>query len=144
MELDHAILADGASNRPDGKLDIYGAGFDTLFAPSVPTTHPQMALVLRLLMTPHELEHQHLVTVVVVSADGAELGKVEAQVQPIPPEQRGQIPAGRTVGLAAVLNFVNVTFPAYGDYGIKIHWDGTELRDMRLHVEQTPAPASAP
>ncbi len=55
MELDHAILADGASNRPDGKLDIYGAGFDTLFAPSVPTTHPQMALVLRLLMTPHEL-----------------------------------------------------------------------------------------
>lgn len=136
MELDHTILADGVSNRPDGKVDIYGAGWDTIFAPQVPAMHPQMALVLRLLVTPHELESQHSVLVVILTADGQELGRVEAQLPPMPVEQRQRIPAGRRVGIAAVLNFVNVTFPAYGDYGIKIHWDGTEVRDLRLHVTQ--------
>jgi hypothetical protein len=29
-ELDLALLADGATQRPDGKLDIYGAGFNTI------------------------------------------------------------------------------------------------------------------
>jgi len=138
MELDHAIIADGVSNRPDGKVDIYGAGWDTIFAPQVPAMHPQIALVLRLLITPHELERPHTVLVVLLSADGHELARVEAQLNAMPLEQRQQIPAGRSIGIAAVLNFVNVVFPDYGDYGIKIHWDGTETRDLRLHVTQLP------
>ncbi len=143
MELDHAIIADGVSNRPDGKIDIYGAGWDTIFAPQVPATHPRIALVLRLLVTPHELERPHSILVVLLAADGQELARVEAQVNPLPAEQRQLIPAGRSVGIGAVLNFVNVVFPAYGDYGIKIHWDGTEARDLRLHVSQLP-PAAMP
>jgi hypothetical protein len=112
MELDHAILADGVTQRPDGKIDIYGAGWDTIFAPWVPATHPQMALVLRLLVTPHELESQHSVLVVILTADGHELARMEARLHPMPPEQRQRVPAARRVGIAAVLNFVNVTFPS--------------------------------
>jgi hypothetical protein len=100
------------------------AGWDTSFAPQVPATHPRIALVLRLLVTPHELERPHSILVVLLAADGQELARVEAQVNPLPAEQRQLIPAGRSVGIGAVLNFVNVVFPAYGDYGIKIHWDG--------------------
>ena len=39
MDLDFAVLADAVVTRPVGKLDILGAGFDTVFARTgVPAT----------------------------------------------------------------------------------------------------------
>lgn len=51
MELDYVMLADGVSPRPDGKIDIYGAGFDTIFAPTVPARHPQLSIAIRILLS---------------------------------------------------------------------------------------------
>lgn len=42
-QLDHILLADGATVRPDGKIDIYGAAWDTIYATAVPAVHPQIA-----------------------------------------------------------------------------------------------------
>lgn len=58
-DLDYMVLADGVASRPDGKTDIYGAGWDTIFAAAVPTQHPQMAVAIRILMSQHEAEHEH-------------------------------------------------------------------------------------
>lgn len=135
MDLDFAILSDGVTVRQDGKMDIYGAAWDTVFARAVPATHPQITLAVRVLCSRHELEHDHHIDVVLQGADGVELARAHGDMPALSDEQRAVIPAGRQVGLGLVLNFQNVLFPAYGAYQIAIHWDGTEARPpLRLFV----------
>ena len=75
MDLDFAVLADGVVARPDGKLDILGAGFDTIWAPTVPAQHARLVLAVRVLLTRHETEHPHRLDVVIQAADGADLAR---------------------------------------------------------------------
>ena len=139
MELDFAVLADGVTARPDGKLDIFGAGFDTIFAVGVPARHPRLVLATRILLSRHEGEHDHRLDVILAGADGAELARAHAEVPVMPDEMRDSIPAGRRVGLGMVLNFDDVVFPEYGDYQLAIHWDGNEARTpLRLLVAEQP------
>lgn len=46
MEVTLGLLADAANKSADGKLNILGI-FDTIFAVSYPTSHPQCVLVIR-------------------------------------------------------------------------------------------------
>jgi hypothetical protein len=71
-ELDYLLLADGATQRPDGKIDIFGAGFDTIFASSTPVRHQQLSIVLRMLLTMHEAENAHRLELILMSEDGPE------------------------------------------------------------------------
>jgi hypothetical protein len=50
VDLDFAVLADGVVARPDGKLDILGAGFDTIWASTVPAQHQRLVLAVRVLV----------------------------------------------------------------------------------------------
>jgi hypothetical protein len=52
LDLDFAILADGVTPRPDGKLDIHGAGFDTVFAHAVPVQHARLVVAVRVCSPP--------------------------------------------------------------------------------------------
>lgn len=142
-ELDYLILADGATQRPDGKLDIYGAGFDTVFAPVVPARHPQLAIVLRLLLSPHEAESDHHLELVLMSEDGPELARARAEVNAAPDEVREQVEPGDKMGIGAVLNLAGVVFPNYGRYHLAVLWEGTELRQpLRLRVMPVEAAGS--
>jgi hypothetical protein len=142
VDLDFAMLADGVTPRPDGKLDIYGAGWDTVFASAVPATHARMILAVRLLLSRAETEHPHRLEVVIQGADGAEIARAVGPLDPLPDEVRRQIPAGRKAGLGMVLNFENLTFPEYGDYQIVVLWDGNEPRPpLRLIVAEPPSPS---
>ena len=139
MELDFALLADGVTPRPDGKLDIFGAGFDLIIAPGVPAQHPRLLLAVRVLLTRNEVENAHRLDVFVQQADGQELGRARQEISPVPEEKREQIPAGRHVGVGALLTFENLVFPEFGAYQIVIHWDGNEARDpIQVFVEETP------
>ena len=132
MELDFAILADGVVNRPDGKMDIYGAAWDTLFAPAVPAVHPQLTFAVRILASKHEVEAAHELRVVLQGADGQELARAEGSLPPLEDEQAQAIPAGRRIGVGLVLNFRSVVFPEYGSYQLAILWDGNEVRSPLL------------
>lgn len=143
MELDQAILADVVSPRPDGKLDLHGVGWDTIFASNVPATHPRMDLVVRFLLSAQEVQAPHTVVVTLVSADGAELTRIQADLAPMSEEQRAGIPAGRRVAMGMLLTLASVVFPEYGAYNLIITWDGTEVREpLRLFLEATPAAAT--
>lgn len=142
MNLDFALLADGVNERPDGKLDIFGAGFDTVFATAVPAIHQRLVLAMRILVSRHEGEHPHRIDVVVQGADGAEITRSQYQLQPLEEEQREQIPAGRHAAFGLLLHFENLLLPEFGAYQFVIHWDGTELRDpLKLFVAEPPQPA---
>ena len=71
MDLDFALLADGVTRRQDGKLDIYGAGFDTIHSRAVPAQHARLVLVARILVSRHEAEHDHRLDVVLSGALGS-------------------------------------------------------------------------
>lgn len=136
MDVDYVILADGVTPRPDGKLDIHGAGFDTIFAAAVPAQHPRLVLAVRVLLSRHETESPHWLDVVIQAADGAELGRARADMQALPHAVRAQITPGTQFGLGMVLNFENIVFPVYGDHQIVVQWDGNEARSpIRLTVE---------
>jgi hypothetical protein len=141
MELDYVALADFALQRPDGKLDIHGVGWDTIAAPAVPVTHPRMDLAVRFLLSGPELEAEHKVVVTLTTADGATLMRMEANVVPPPDAQLPQLPLDRRVAIGLVLSLNMVTFPDYGTYQIAVFWDGNELRAIRLFVAPPPPPA---
>jgi hypothetical protein len=142
MELDHMVLADVVSPRPDGKIDLHGVGWDTIFAAAVPATHPRMDLAIRFLLSAQEVETGHTVVVTLLGPD-SELARIQADVAPLPAEQRAAIAAGRRVGIGIILNLAGVTFPQYGDYSLVLTWDGTEVRaPVRLFV--APLPAAPP
>jgi hypothetical protein len=139
VEFDYAILADGVTLRPDGKLDIFGAAWDTILATSVPAQHPRMTLAARVLLSAHETKHPHRMNVVLHAADGEELAQASGELGALSDEQRKTVPAGKKIGLGLVLNFDNVVFPHYGSYQLAILWDGTEPREpLRLFVEEPP------
>ncbi len=143
MDLDYAIVADGVSSRPDGKVDIYGAGFDTILAPSAPAAHPRLVVAVRLLLSRHEMEHSHEVVVALQAADGAELARATGQLAPVPPELRDSVRAGRQGAVQLALNFENLVFPAFGFYQLVILWDGSEPRPaIRLQLAETPPTAT--
>lgn len=139
MELDHMVLADVISPRPDGKLDLHGVGWDTIFAASVPASHPRMDVAVRFLLSQQEVEDAHAVVLALVGEDGQELAKLYAEVGPLTPEQRGEIPAGRKIGIGLILTLAGVVFPSYGRYHLAVTWDGTEAREpLRLFVAPIP------
>jgi hypothetical protein len=141
MEFDYAILADGVTPRPDGKLDIYGAAWDTIYALRIPVQHPRMTLAARVLLSPHEAGHSHQMDVVLQESDGEELARATGRLEAVPEDQLGAVPAGRKIGLGLVLNFDNVVFPRFGSYQLVILWDGNEPREpLRLFVEEPPSP----
>jgi hypothetical protein len=78
VELDFAVLADSVEARPDGKLDILGAGFDTVFASAVPARHPRLILALRILLSRTDTEAPHRLDVLIQAADGTELARAHA------------------------------------------------------------------
>src|SRR3954465_6062844 len=69
MELDFAFLAD-AAEVPLGKLFVMGGAFDTIHVPAFPATHPMLAVVVRLLFKPHDLDRKHELEILLLDADG--------------------------------------------------------------------------
>ena len=55
MDLDFAFLAD-AADVSLGKLFVLGGAFDTIHVSSLPAIHPALAVVLRLLLGPMDLD----------------------------------------------------------------------------------------
>ena len=91
MDVSLALLADAANTSRDGKLNLLGI-FDAIQAPTFPTTHPSMTLVLRLEASAADGNRAHDLDVRFIDADGARLFKIDA---------RGGRAAGDGAGAAA-------------------------------------------
>lgn len=141
VELDFAILADGVAHRPDGKLDIYGAGFDTILVPSVPAQHPRLFIALRVLISREEGAQAHQIDVVLRAVGGAELARARGELA-LSAESADVIPPDRLAGIGMLLGFEGVVFPEYGAYEFAVQWDSCDVRPpMRLFVAEPPHPS---
>ena len=141
MQLDYAILADGVSTRQDGKFDILGVGWDTIYAASVPAQHARLVLAVRLLISRTEAEHPHSISVIIQGPDGDEISRATGRGDALSEEERSRISLTRKANITIVLNFEGLVFPTFGDYQIDIQWDGNEARPpIQLALAPIPQP----
>lgn len=142
MQLDFAVIADGVQQRPDGKLDIFGAGFDTILAPTAPARHLRIVVVLRVLITRAEAGRHHTIDVILRPVGGEGVANAHAELGPIP-GAADIIPKDRLAGIGMNLAFNEVVFPDFGAYEFALLWNDKDLRrPIRLFVAQAPAPES--
>jgi len=138
MKLDFAIIADGATQRPDGKTDIFGGGWDTLWAQDLPATHPQLTLVLRLLSDPAEASEPHSLEILLRSPDGGEVAKAEGTIEAAPPEVTGAESSGQ-ISSTLALTFANLTLSDWGPHEFVILIDDQPMREpILLQVDKAP------
>lgn len=133
MDVDFAILAD-AAEAANGKVSLIGGAFDTIWASGVPVAHPRLSLVIRLMFTPAELGRNHNLEVHVMNADGRRIASVGGSMQ-LGARNPG-LPAGWRQGLLSILNFVNLSFPAFGTYQFEIVVNNTSIKTIPLIIAQ--------
>ncbi|HJQ85319.1 MAG TPA: hypothetical protein VKA21_14635 [Candidatus Binatia bacterium] len=124
-----AVLADGANVSREGKLNLLGI-FDTIFARTFPTTHPQMQLVLRFEADPAESGSARTVEVQLVAPDGRVVLRLPGSMT---------VPARGTaerVRMDQVLTLNGVQLEAAGRHRFQVLVDGAVAAVVPLYVEQ--------
>jgi hypothetical protein len=133
MQVNSAILADFVQEN-HGKLYITGGGIDTLFASAVPVKHPSLGIAFRLMLSPAELGRTHQLEILLVNADGGRIATVNAKIQAERPIQG----AGWPVSVPLAINFVQIEFPAYGDYQFELMVNNSSINSIPFRVVQAP------
>lgn len=136
-DIEYAFLADAADARPGQKFAVIGGGVSRLGGPQFPLRHPHLALVCGLLVTASELGTEHELQFVLMTPDGKRLSNATAKIV------AGGATDGRDTVLTFSLDLWNLSFPAAGDYTIRILIDGSERKRLPLLVEQRKAPPGA-
>lgn len=132
MEVDFAFLADGA-DAVNGKIYVMGGAFDTIWAKEAPIVHPKLSLVLRLVLDSVELDRQHQLEIVVMDEDGKGIAKVGG---PLEIKKNPQAYKGWPQPFLTVMNFVNLTFPKFGDYSFRIVFNNNSVKPISLRIAQ--------
>ncbi|MFA5974818.1 MAG: hypothetical protein WC859_01460 [Elusimicrobiota bacterium] len=134
MDLDFAFLAD-AADVSLGKLFVLGGAFDTIHVPAFPATHPVLAVVVRLLLGPHDLDRKQNLEILLLDADAHHIASAKGElVVPKSPDS----PQGWKQTVMLPLRFFNVPFQQPGHYSIEILVEGNMVKAIPLRVIQTP------
>lgn len=134
MDLDFAFLAD-AADVSMGKLFVLGGAFDTIYVSNLPAMHPVLAVVLRLLLGPYDLDRKHQLEILLVDADGHHIASAQGElVVPKSPDS----PAGWKQAVILPLRFFNIPFQQAGHYSIEILMNGNIAKAIPLRVVQAP------
>ncbi len=138
MKLDFAFICDYA--EVTGKINALGIGFETIYAPKVPSKHRLFFLVAQFRLSVVEAGEKKMV-VNLIDDNGRDV---------VPPIQ-GTITIPRpkdTVESVAriAMEFGNVEFPRYGSYSVRMAVDGIEMVDVPFKVSPPPPqpPAQGP
>jgi hypothetical protein len=133
MQMEMFAIVDAATES-GGKLNVLGA-FDTLYAPKVPSVHPQCAVVARIRFTQPE-KGKHAIAVRIEDEAGKAL---------LPP-LRGEltIAVGGTQPSGAVnliMNIQGLKVEHYGQHMIRLEVDGNVCASIPLFVNEPPSSA---
>jgi hypothetical protein len=129
-DIEYAFLADAADARPGQKFAVIGGGVTRLGGAQFPLRHPHLALVCGLTVTTPEFGAEHDLQFVLLTPEGQQLSNATAKIMANGP------PDGRDTVLTFSLDMWNLSFPAPGDYTIRILVDGSERKRLPLVVEQ--------
>src|SRR4051812_1693301 len=136
MDLDFAFLAD-AADVASSKMYVMGGAFDTIYVPAFPATHPVLAVVMRLLMGPMDIDRKHKLDINLYDADGRSIASAPTELTV---NKSPDLPQGWRQPFTLPLRFLNTPFQKPGHYSIEILWDGTLAKAIPLRVLQAPQP----
>jgi hypothetical protein len=134
MRIDYVLLADGAVVRPDGKLDLFGAGFDTISAPTVPAIHPRLMIVLRAFAAPDEMESGREVRFQIRAPSGVVIGGGHGVLAPLDEHLRERLVPGQMMSVGSLAAFENLGLPEHGKYEVTVEIDGVDPHELELFV----------
>jgi hypothetical protein len=132
-KLDFAFLADAAEAEPGRKFYVLGGGVDSIGAQAFPVVHPQLALLIRLLVHPTEAERPHALEIRLTDSDGGELVKLEGSFT----AGTGG-PPGREMPINISLAMANTRFERAGDYSIELLVDNQHVKSLPLRLYEVP------
>ena len=130
MDLKFAMVADHVAETKEGKLVIVGV-FDTIYAHQAPATHPSMFAVAKI-ETSVASGSNHRLQMGMWDEDGRE-------VMPLTPPMDIQfVPqgAGRPLRAQLIANLAGISFPAFGDYELRILINGRQIGDIHLRLQK--------
>ncbi len=134
MDLDFAFLAD-AADVSSGKLFVLGGAFDTIFVAGFPATHPTLAVALRLLLGPHDMNRKHKLEILLLDADGHTIASAPGELMV---SKSPESPPGWKQAVMLPLRFFNIPFQQPGHYSIEILTNGSMVKAIPLRVVQNP------
>jgi hypothetical protein len=129
MQLAFAFLADAAQFSPDGKVSLLGGDFDTVYAESFPSQHPDATLVVKLKVQPTECNRDHRLRVEFIDSDGNRV--IPSLELPFKPELRPEQPH-RPVGVGLALQLRGLPIAKEGDYAFHVLVDDLEVAVVEL------------
>ena len=134
MDLDFAFLAD-AADVASGKLFVMGGAFDTVYVVGFPATHPTLAVVVRLLLAPHDLDRKHKLEILLLDADGHSIASAPGELMV---SKSPDSPQGWKQAVMLPLRFFNIPFQKPGHFSIEILINGNLAKAIPLRVVQNP------
>ena len=134
MNIELFVLCDAATDQ-QGKLNILGA-FDSLWAKTVPVSHPQCAVALRIRFSKIEAG-EHNIKINVIDEDG------QSVVSPFETKVNVGFANIKVTSVAAnmILNLHGLKFQKFGEYSIDLAIDGRQEASLPFYVNQLPAQA---
>jgi hypothetical protein len=128
MELDFALLAEGATAGERAQVHLIGGGFDTVETDRLPVQIP-IALVSRFSVGIDEFQDQHALRFELLRPDGTEskLGEIENAQFPPPVNE------SRRSHLTAIVKAM-LKFSEFGRYDVKVFADSQVVKVLPLHV----------
>jgi hypothetical protein len=133
-EIEYAFLADAAEVQPGQKFHVLGGGVTRLSGPSIPFQHPHLSLVVGLRLTTSERNREHNLEFILTGPDGAPVSTSSGRVVAHGPTEPND------VILTLSVDLWNLTFPAPGDYAVRILVGGSERKRLTLTVTQAREP----
>jgi hypothetical protein len=135
MDITCAMLASYVEMAQDGRVHIIGGDVDTLRAPvgSFPVTMgTPLFLIVKLMYPEQEANQTYRFKVELVGPGGntIDLGEHPLPVGPVPP--------GRAAKVGFIISLQGTTFPAPGQYVLRVLQDRAEIRRLPLYLEEAP------
>jgi hypothetical protein len=138
VELRFALLADAAVPAEAGKVNIFGAGIEAIFAASVPVIHSAITLVVMVSLARGEASEPHSFEVRVTAPDGRLILQGGGRADSAEPEQLARLPEDGRVNAPMLLPLANLALPSFGRYEIALTWDGDPVVTVPLMVARPP------
>jgi hypothetical protein len=129
MELDYALLANYAEEIPRGQITLVGAGIDSLYTDTLPITFSPIYLAFRIFYNETDLQERYLFYIHVLDSEGKDL-IAPVQTEAVPSARDGEV----APGIAMVICFQRLTFPAHGAYQVRILSSGHVVKELPLRI----------
>jgi hypothetical protein len=127
MTIQVAVLCDAATDY-NGKLNLLGT-FDTIYAPKMPTEHPQCSVAVRIAFDRNE-EGRHALNLNFVDEDGQPIMKsMQIPIEVFFP------PDATFISRNLVVNILQLTFSRAGLYSVDLSVDEHPLSSIPLAVK---------